>query len=261
MKHPHSLTRPFLIQPSLRSFLACLGRIPLLCALALLFVGFAGCGSGTEAFRWEVTRERVTIMPGDTATYTVTIKSKSSDKSKVALRGSGWPADATATFSPQPIGSTGTESTLTIQTTPLTEIGTYNIRVFATEENDTEREIDVLLIVSGGTTGADFSLEVEPASYTFTGNLVPKTFSYFVRPLSSFSGTVAITASGVPSFMQVLGPNPSSVTMGGGVGGAGGTLTVIPKEASFGQGPFDLTLTATSGNITHTRTIHITPPI
>jgi hypothetical protein len=231
-------------------------------AAALLLLCLAGCGSTGSSFDWDVTPDRTTVAPGGKATYNLTVKSKMNINSEVSLRVTGAPPNATVSVNPTKISGTGTTATLSVQTAGSTPEGTYTISVFATETGQSEVSKDVLLIVSSNSTTADFSLEVDPAAFTFTDAESGKTFTYFVRPLNSFAGTVSVSVSGVPSFAVLSqAPTPASVTIGGATGGAGGTMVLRMTTGAFGQGPFDLTVTATSGGITHQRTIRITPPI
>jgi hypothetical protein len=227
----------------------------------LVAVGVGGCGSSTGALTWDVTPDTRTIAQGASTTYTVNFTTKHDINATVSLRVTGLPTNTTGTFNPQVISSTGTSSTLTIQTAVDTPIGTYQIHIFATELGQAEQDIVRTLIVTGTQGGPDFSLDVQPPDYIYNG-FGAKSFSYFVTPLNNFSGDVAITVTGLSDDMFITsGPNPPTLAINqNGHSGAGGTFVLSIDPVGAIQTPVTITVTATSGSIVHTRTIQITIP-
>lgn len=239
-----------------------IGNTLKVCILVLLaclvVVGIGGCGPGGSGLNWDVTPDARTVAPGAATTYTVTFTSKHDINASVSLRVTGLPPNTTGTFSPQLLPSTGTSSTLTIQTAGDTPTGTYQIHIFATEVGQAEEELVRTLIVSTNTGGADFSLDVQPTAYTYHG-FAGHTFSYFVTPLNNFSGDVAITVTGLSDDLHITsGPNPPTLAINqNGHSGAGGTFVMSVDPAGQIQTPVTITVTATSGTIVHSRTIQI----
>ena len=95
--------------------------------------------------------------------------------------------------------------------------------------------------------GPDFSISVSPSSQTVPqGNST--SFTVTVSPLSGFTGTVALSVSGLPS--GVTGTfNPTSI------GGGSGTSTLnITTTVNTAVGTYPLTIQGKSGSLVHTTT-------
>ena len=237
-------------------------RLLFLLFLLLGILSLAGCfGGSNPTLDWSVTPDRRTISPGDQTTFTIQVRSKAHINDTVNLRVTGVPTGATATFTPQLMPDTATTSTLTITTTTALAVGTYTLTVFAHEVGgDAESSDTVQLIVTDGGTDPDFTLEVDPLSYLFDAEL-GKTFTFFIRPLNGFTGDVAVSLSGVPTHVTVQQAVTPSTLNFPNSGGKGGTFVLRMNTGGFAQPPVDITVTATSGGITHVGTIHLSFPI
>ncbi len=99
---------------------------------------------------------------------------------------------------------------------------------------------------SGGT--PDFSLSANPSSVAITqGNSGTSTIT--VNDFNGFSGSVNLSASGLPSGVTAgFSPNPTSTTS---------TLT-LTASGSAATGTFTVTITGVSGTLTHTTTVQLT---
>jgi hypothetical protein len=98
-----------------------------------------------------------------------------------------------------------------------------------------------------GSTSSDFTLAATPSSASVTqGNSTSYTVS--VGAVGSFSGTVSLAVSGLPSGATAAF-DPASVAAG-----SSSTLTVT-TAASTPVGSSTLTITGTSGSLTHTETV------
>ncbi|MGY4769918.1 S8 family serine peptidase (plasmid) [Kribbella sp. CWNU-51] len=73
----------------------------------------------------------VTVTRGQTATYTVNVSSISGFAGSVSLKASGLPANASATWTGNPVAAAGT-ATLKVKTTSSTTRGTFTLKVTAT---------------------------------------------------------------------------------------------------------------------------------
>ena len=99
---------------------------------------------------------------------------------------------------------------------------------------------------SGGT--PDFSLSASPSSLTITqGSNGSSTIT--VTPQNSFTGTVTLVASGLPTGVTAsFGTNPTTATS---------TLTLTASSTAT-TGMSTVTITGTSGSLSHTTTVALT---
>lgn len=229
---------------------------------ALLVAGFTLVGACTtdpgDVFRWELTPARADALVGELVTFEVRVKTKSDINHDVELAPGDVPAGLYVQM-PEKMTSTQETAKGTIYVSPEAEPGSYTVEIMAKEVGG-EFEVKTILVVVGGGGGADFSVEVDPTSFTM--NLeIGKTFTYYVRPLNDFAGTVGISLSPLPDDLTLGQPvTPSTLTFAPGGGGQGGTFvlryTPTPPVAS----PVELVVTVSGNGITHTRTITLTLP-
>lgn len=99
---------------------------------------------------------------------------------------------------------------------------------------------------SGGT--PDFSLSANPSSVTVVqGSTAPTTIT--VTPVNGFTGSVTLSASGLPSGVTTgFNPNPTTTSS---------TLT-FTATAGATLGTSTVTVTGVSGSLTHTTTVQLT---
>jgi uncharacterized membrane protein len=103
---------------------------------------------------------------------------------------------------------------------------------------------------SCGTTTPDFSLSASPPSQSVVQGQ-GTTYTVTVSPLSGFSGTVNLTASGLPSGASASF-NPASVS------GSGSSTMAATTSTSTPAGTYTITITGSSGSVTHTTTVSLT---
>jgi len=103
----------------------------------------------------------------------------------------------------------------------------------------------------------DFSLAVAPASQTVSRG-GQTTYKVYITPSHGFSGPVQLSLSGSPLgtghrpfLVSTFSPNPVPA------GGASSTLTVT-VDARAERGTYVLTITGTSGSVSHTAQVSIT---
>jgi hypothetical protein len=227
-----------------------------------LFVLLAGCtGSGGNSFDWTLTPRERRIAPGAEATFDIKLKSKENINSTVRFSATNAPTNATATFDVHTLPSTGDVNTLRVQTAANTPLGTWEVNVTAEEIGHSTHTKQARVIVETSSGQPDFSLEVEPDEDTLTGSSSTKTFTFYVRPLNGFQGTVDIAVTGVadPLYLTGAGPTPAHLTYQTGDGGKGGTF-VLYSATEISADP-TITVTATSGSLSHSRQIllHLRP--
>jgi len=82
-------------------------------------------------FTVTISPSSATVTRGQTATYTVTIASLNGFTGSVSLKGSGWPLNASAIWTGNPVSAPGS-ATLKVKTTYSTTRGTFTVKVTAT---------------------------------------------------------------------------------------------------------------------------------
>jgi len=239
----------------LRRASACLG--------VLAVAGVAACGieDPTNVFVWSLTPTEAETAIGQLVSFQIRIDTKSNINNDVELEPGAVPDGFTVSL---PTGMTSTQQTAdgTVYVSPAVEEGTYEVEIQAREVGGefSARRIQLTVTNAGGS--ADFSVEVDPQTFTMEIEL-GKTFTYYVRPLNGFAGTVAVTITGLTDdlvFGQVL--TPSTLDFPPGSGGQGGTFVLRYLPHPPVASPVQLVLTAMSGTTIHNRTITLTlvPP-
>jgi hypothetical protein len=201
---------------------------------------------GSPDFSLSASPASVTAAQGGSATTTVTVAPQGGFGGAVTLSVSGLPAGATASFDQNP---TTTSSLLTLGGGTAVA-GTYALTVTGVSGALTHNT-PVSFTVTGPPPPADFALSAAPSSVTVTqGSSAPTTIT--VTPQNGFSGTVDLSVAGLPpgasgSFSQ----NPATTTS---------DLTLDSGTAAAGS--YTLTVTGTSGTLTHTATVTfvVNPP-
>ena len=97
----------------------------------------------------------------------------------------------------------------------------------------------------------DFSLAVVPASLSLTAGSTGKSVSVTANALNGFTGSVSVSLSGLPTGVTA---SPSTLTL---TPGTAKNLT-LTAGTSAKAGTATITLTGTSGNLTHTAIIALT---
>jgi hypothetical protein len=97
-------------------------------------------------------------------------------------------------------------------------------------------------------TSPDFSLSASPASLTITQG-TSGTSTITVTPLNGFTGSVTLSASGLPAGVTAgFGTNPTT----------GSSVLTLTASSTATTGTSTVTVTGTSGTLTHTTTISLT---
>jgi hypothetical protein len=224
-------------------------------ALASLSAALPACDVpvSPSALDWTISPRETTVRPGAAAVFTITIRSKANINAAVDLKISDLPAGLMPSFTSMRLPDTAATATLTIETAPGVEPGTYSFDVSAAEVGGSQSTEQVQLSLSASE-GPDISLEVDPIEFYLAPDAGAMTFTYYVRPLNGFRGVVSMTLSAVP-FELILDQalTPTSLTIGG---GAGGTF-VLRRRGVADRAFVDLTVTASSGALVRTRRIRI----
>jgi hypothetical protein len=184
-----------------------------------------------------------TVAQGGGTSYTATVGASSGFSGSVALSVSGLPSGATGTFNPASIATSGS-STLSVTTSGATPPGNYGLTITATS-GALQHTANVTLVVSG-----DFSVSVAPTNVTVTRG-AKAVYSVTVTPGSGFTGTVALSVSGLPRRTSASF-SPASIS------GSGTSNLTVSTNRKSPAGTVTLTITATSGGLTHSQQVTLT---
>jgi hypothetical protein len=190
-----------------------------------------------------------TVQAGSGTSYTATITPSGGFTDTVSLSVSGLPTGASANFVPSSITGGSGSSTLTVNTTTATPAGTYTLTITGAD-GALVHSTTVALVVTAPPPPPNFTISASPASLTVRrGN--SGSYTVTVGAQNGFTGTVALTVSGVPNRVTATF-NPASITTSG-----TSTLTITTANNSQ-KGTATLTITGRSGTITHTITVSLT---
>jgi hypothetical protein len=205
---------------------------------------FAGCTLAPD-FALSATPASQTVTAGNGTSYTATVTPSGGYAGTVTFSVSGLPAGATGTFTPASVTASGS-STLAVATTTAVAAGTYPLTITGSDGTLTHTA-SVSLVVNAAVVG-DFAISATPASQTVqAGNAT--SYSTTITPSGGFTGTVSLSASGLPAGASASFA-PASITSGSG----SSTLTVSTTAATA-AGTYTLTITGTSGALSHSTTV------
>jgi len=198
-------------------------------------------------FNLAVSPSSQSVAQGSGTSYTVNIAALNGFSGSVSFSVTGLPAGATGTFSPNP--APGTSSTLTVSSAASTPTGSYPLTITGTSGSLTHTATATLVVKIPT---PDFSLSVSPASQSVIQGS-GTTYAVTITQVAGFTGAVSLSVSGLPAgSTSGFNPNPASTSS---------TLSVT-TAAGATPGSYSLTLTGTSGSLTHTAgaTLAVTAP-
>ena len=183
----------------------------------------------------------LSITQGAAGTSTITVTPQNGFNAGVSLSASGLPSGVTASFSPNPATAS---STLTLTASSTATTGTSTVTITGTSGSLTSTATIALSV----TTPPNYSLSASPSSLSFMqGASALSTIT--LTPQNGFSGSVSLSASGLPSGMTAsFSPNPTTATS---------TLTLTASGTAT-TGRSTVTITGTSGSLTNTTTLTLT---
>jgi subtilase family serine protease len=179
----------------------------------------------------------VSIGQGNSTTTSVYVNPEYGFNSSVSLTVSGLPTGVTASFSPNP--TTG-YTTLTLLATSSAPVGTYPLTITGTYGTQTATTTIQLGVYVPTFTLSAYSVNIGQGSSSTT--------YVYVSPLYGFTGSVNLTASGLPSGMTAsFAPNPTN----------GQSMLTLAAAPATPTGQFTATITGTYGTQTVTTTFSI----
>jgi subtilisin family serine protease len=182
----------------------------------------------------------VTTVAGGTAAFSVDVGSLDGFNGDVGLSVSGLPEGASGTLSPAAIpGGIGSAS-LDVTTNALLASGSYPFTVTATSGGTTHTAPATLVVDPA----PDFSLVASPASRSVVAG-AGSSYAVSVGALHGFSGTVGLSVTGLPAGVGSATFSPANVP------GHGSSTLSVATSASAPAGSYVLTLSGTSGTVTH----------
>jgi hypothetical protein len=182
-----------------------------------------------------------TLPPGGTTTFDATVSPVNGFAGAVTFSVGGLPAGASGSFAPTSVVGSGT-TRLTVATNTTVAPGSYPLTITGVSGQVTHT-VGVTLVIS-----TDFTISVTPSSRTITPAADP-TFSVVVGG-QGFSGTVALSISGLPKF-ATASFSPSSIV------NSGTSVLSINTNKKIARGSYTLTVTGSSGGRTHSATVSL----
>src|SRR5262245_34507021 len=190
------------------------------------------------------------VMQGATATTSITVLPVNNFTGTVALSISGLPSGVTATFSPASIANGSGASTLTFTAAANATVSggaPFALTVTGTSGSITQSTTIRLTVVGR----PDFSITAAPpAAVTITPGSNP-TATLTVASLFGFTGSVSISAAGLPAGVSA-NFSPSSVN------GSGTIVANFNAQTTTPAGTTNISIVGTSGTLTHSATIALT---
>jgi hypothetical protein len=196
-------------------------------------------------FRLAATPASQKTSVGDSTTFAISSTALDGFSGNVTLDVAGLPANTTGVFTSNPIAGAGGSSTLTITTNPATTPGTYPLTITGTS-GTIVYHIPVTLVVQ------DFFLTATPGSATVNA---PGTATYTVTASglngAGFNASITPSVSGLPAgATATFSPNP--------LPGASVVTMTVTVPASAPVANYALTITGTSGALSHSTQVNLT---
>lgn len=190
------------------------------------------------------------VVPGGSASYTITIAPVDGFAATVQFSVSGLPPQTTVTFTPSTVTGSGS-TTVVIGTTSDTPAGSYTIELIGTSGNITHQGGVTLNLGPPGTNFADFGGSVTPTYQSIAAGR-STAFQISAVPISGFNSDVTLSVSGLPA-----GAVATFVPTGVITGGDGSTALSISTLSSTPTASYPVTLTGTGGGRTHSTVINL----
>jgi hypothetical protein len=197
-------------------------------------------------FSLTATPATATVAPGGSTNYTATVTPANGFTGTVAFSVTGLPSGATGAFTPSSVTTSGS-TTLNVSTSAATPPGSYPLTIQGTSGPIT-RTANVTLVVDA--VSGDFTIVATPTSRTIARGAVA-TYTVTITAGSGFSGTVNLTASGVPA-RTTAAFSPASVV------NSGTSVLTLDTANNVQKRTHTVTITGTSGSRVHSVNVTLT---
>jgi hypothetical protein len=182
-----------------------------------------------------------TVIPGDTAVYTISVDASEGFTEPVDLALQDAPPDSDASFDSNPVTSPGT-SQLCISTTTATMAGTYAMTVSGASRVLTDTT-NLILIVTSET--PSFTLSISPTTRAAKPNQIVS-YTVVLSMAGSLSWPVTLTVVGLPTGVGAAwSANPVMP------GGSSILALSIPDKPSYGEHLLQVVGTASTQTVAH----------
>ena len=187
----------------------------------------------------------LTAEPGEAVSYAIAVSRLNGFAGSVGLDLSGLPPGATATFTPSTVTGSDSTSTLTVTTAAGTTSSSWPLTITGTAGTLTRTATATLDVVT-----SDFTLTAAPASQTI-GPGSAASYTVTVAPLAGFSGSIALSASGLPAGASAVF-EPAIIA-----GGSGSATLTVATTAATPASISSLTVTGVSDALTHSTSVSL----
>jgi uncharacterized membrane protein len=203
-------------------------------------------------FSLSAAASQLIVQQGTAGTDLITVTPANGFNGTVTFSISGVPAASTASFSPGSVSGSGS-TTLTLKV-GATHTICYPLTITGTS-GSLQHSIGVSLCSGQPGSSPDFSLGTWPLLPSVSAGSSTSTTVY-VTSIGGFSGTVSLTASGLPSSAN------ANFSPGATVVGEGSPTITISTSTSTPLGTYTVTITGTSGSLQHSTpvTLTVNPP-
>jgi hypothetical protein len=182
-----------------------------------------------------------TILPGETATYTLSVDAAEGFAAPVTLTSEGTPSGANVSFVPNPVAPPDT-SQMTITTIVPTTLGTYVMTVTGTSGQVTATTSLTLLVTSAPP--PTFTMSVSPTTRIARPSQAVS-YTAFITKLNDFSQPVSLTVVGLP-----IGVDPAWSVNPVTPDGSSMLTLFIPSNPPFGEHQLQVVGTADTQVVT-----------
>jgi regulation of enolase protein 1 (concanavalin A-like superfamily) len=194
-----------------------------------------------QGFVLSATPGSLTLVQGTSGTSTISFAPQGGFSGSVSLSATGLPSGVSASFNPT---STSTTSTLTLSANNTATAGTTTVTIMGTSGSLTNATTLTLTVNAA----PNFALSVAPGSVNLIQGSSGASF-ITVTPQNGFTGSVNLSASGMPSGANAF-LSPSSTT--------GASTLTLAASSTAAVGGFTVTITGTSGSLSHTASVTLT---
>ncbi len=223
------------------------------CSGPLLCLALTSCGAGSPPapppdFSLSSSPTSITLVPGGASQQiSVSAASLNGFTGTVMVAIAGLPSGVTA--NPATLSLTpGAAQTLSIAAATAATPGSATLTLTGTSGSLTHTSTVTATIAAPA---PDFSLTLSPTSLTLAAGSTSSPVSVTANALNSFSGTVAVTITGLPTGVSA---NPATLTLTPGTAQS----TTLTATITAPSATPSVTFTGTSGSLTHSAPLSLT---